>query len=179
MTELEERDRKSGVDQRGTELCQACGLCCDGTFFTFTSFSDLENEDGQTMEGGKSNSQPQPCAYHQCEGGCSIYASRPSVCRTFRCLLLKGVSKEQMTLDAAIEIVSQAKRHRRELETAMKRKASFLKPLPLNTKFHLIYSRGKAPDGECLREHADAFLLYGTLKRLVQRHFVTGDDKKE
>ena len=101
----------NGVEQ----LCLNCGFCCDSTLF-----ADVELRTGddprrlaklgltvlQKTETKLAFSQP--CA---CFDGkfCKIYAERPKRCRLFECGLLKRVEKGEMTANAALKKISEAK----------------------------------------------------------------------
>ncbi|MFZ5439777.1 MAG: YkgJ family cysteine cluster protein [Myxococcota bacterium] len=71
-------------------LCVECGLCCDGTLFQRVPLAvdeaarlprALTLADGQLV---------QPCgALDGCR--CTIYADRPSTCRTYACLVLTSL----------------------------------------------------------------------------------------
>jgi len=102
----------NGIEQ----LCPNCGLCCDSTLF-----ADVElraGDDPQRLEQlGLTIEQKtrtklafaQPCA---CFDGrlCGIYADRPKRCRLFECGLLKRVEAKEMTANAALKKISEARR---------------------------------------------------------------------
>ena len=99
-------------------LCTSCGLCCDGTLFSW--FGLEHDEDATALEGAGIVIGPsveelrrarQPCAALRCEG-CSVYADRPRVCRKYRCKLLKRVEAGEEDMARAGEIVANAKRLR-------------------------------------------------------------------
>ena len=101
----------SGVDR----LCPNCGLCCDSTLF-----ADVELRAGDDAKRlaklglslGKKGQEKlafaQPCA---CFDGklCRIYDDRPKRCRTFECGLLKKVEADEMTANAALKKIAEAK----------------------------------------------------------------------
>src|SRR5437764_15390956 len=86
-----------GASDAVSQLCPACGLCCNGVLF-----GDVELQPGDDKKklsalglvverrGGKSRF-PQPCS---CFDGklCRIYENRPGRCRTFECRLLQQVN---------------------------------------------------------------------------------------
>jgi len=41
------------------------------------------------------------------EKGCSIYATRPNVCRKFKCQLLRDVEENKSTIEEAMRVVEQ------------------------------------------------------------------------
>src|ERR1700733_4283676 len=101
----------TGVEQ----LCPNCGLCCDSTLF-----ADVELRAGDDAKKlrrlgptlfAKTKTKlafPQPCA---CFDGklCKIYNDRPKRCRLFECGLLKKVEAGEMTTNAALKKISDAK----------------------------------------------------------------------
>jgi Fe-S-cluster containining protein len=101
----------NGIEQ----LCPNCGLCCDSTLF-----ADVELRKGDdparlvklgltVLQKTKTKlAFSQPCA---CFDGkfCKIYANRPKRCRLFECGLLKRVESSEMTADAALKKISEAK----------------------------------------------------------------------
>jgi uncharacterized protein len=101
----------NAVDQ----LCPNCGLCCDSTLF-----ADVElrvGDDAKRLEklglslakkGKTKLAFAQPCA---CFDGkfCTIYADRPKRCRLFQCGLLKKVEAGEMSANAALKKIAEAK----------------------------------------------------------------------
>jgi uncharacterized protein len=88
-----------------TNICLACGLCCDGTLIGFVQVGreelpvlrellDVENTNGEGFF-------LQPCKRF-CNG-CTIYSSRPKHCAKYECELLKAVEQKEIDLDSAIE----------------------------------------------------------------------------
>ncbi|MWV26964.1 YkgJ family cysteine cluster protein [Aurantiacibacter rhizosphaerae] len=75
------------ADDRASELCIDCGLCCDGTLYqTFQSEKGdaidlLADRITQVDEEGPRVSWIQPCSAYRL-GSCSIYRDRPSICQT-------------------------------------------------------------------------------------------------
>lgn len=97
--------------EQASELCMSCGLCCNGSLFSWVKLRDdetdlpsqlgLEPVDGQ-------QGFAQPCA--RLEGTCcTIYEHRPSSCRGFRCRLLVAAEQGDTTFERAGEIVAQAR----------------------------------------------------------------------
>jgi hypothetical protein len=84
-------------------------MCCDGTLFTWVPLPGEGDEATlvgtpitvQSSEGKAFFSQP--CAAFA--GCCSIYASRPSNCRSFRCSLLRRHEAGDVSTDEARRII--------------------------------------------------------------------------
>ncbi len=100
-------------ESAASSLCTACGMCCDGTLFSFVV---LSAEEGRTMkaagvevheEAGRSR-LPQRCgALAGCR--CTVYAQRPFTCRRFDCLLARSLNDKELPLDEALGVVAQAR----------------------------------------------------------------------
>ena len=96
-------------DDTDESICIDCGMCCDGTLFTWVP---LPGEGDAAMLAGTpitvKDSEgkaffSQPCAAFA--GCCSIYASRPSNCRSFRCSLLRRHESGDVSTDEARRII--------------------------------------------------------------------------
>jgi hypothetical protein len=102
-----------------TTLCQACGLCCDGSLF---SRAPLRPDEAApplativaTVYGARYLTQP-------CTAlgplGCGCYAERPLACRGFECLLLTALAADEVSLADALSVVDRVKQqsgHERE-----------------------------------------------------------------
>jgi uncharacterized protein len=101
----------ASVDQ----LCPNCGLCCDGTLFADVKLRAGDDATrlrrlGLTLEkkGQRKLAFAQPCV---CFDGtfCRIYGDRPKHCRLFECGLLKRVEAKEMSADAALKRISEAR----------------------------------------------------------------------
>ena len=97
-----------------SELCLSCGLCCSGLLFSRASVHAEEIE-GLAAVGirvqryhEKGDAFPLPCVAHR-NGCCSVYESRPEVCRKYRCELLKDVDAGRTSLAKAHEVVATTK----------------------------------------------------------------------
>lgn len=95
------------------DLCRACGFCCDWVLFRFADLSPDEAEWAQRRHlplvdrAGKA-SLAIPCGAHTREG-CTVYDERPAVCRSFRCVLLRGVADGHTPFDKASALVARAR----------------------------------------------------------------------
>ena len=97
-----------------TDLCEACGLCCDGTFYTYvTTVPDdlpkLRNyprlvlkirDDQETFD--------EPCALHDGKG-CTAYQDRPATCSGYFCKVLRAVARDDLTEDEARLLIKEAR----------------------------------------------------------------------
>jgi Fe-S-cluster containining protein len=92
-------------------VCQACGLCCDGTLFTRVPIGADEVLPAAlgvvtTPTGGRF--LPQRCAGLQgtC---CTVYPQRPLACRRFECLLVVAQRDGEVSEAGALEVVAKAR----------------------------------------------------------------------
>lgn len=103
------------TDLTEQEICVACGLCCDGSWYRHAVLVDAELErteaagfevvsrDGESF-------MTLPCPKF-CGGKCSIYEQwRPNVCSRYRCGLLKRHQSGSVSKDEALKVVQEAKK---------------------------------------------------------------------
>jgi Fe-S-cluster containining protein len=99
--------------EESSSLCTDCGLCCDGTLFARARVRP-EAVHATTELGfhlaprGEHYGFALPCP-RLAGTCCTIYETRPGVCRTFRCALLVELNTGKVTLDAARATVLVAK----------------------------------------------------------------------
>jgi uncharacterized protein len=97
----------------GSELCLACGLCCNGTLHTSVAVQPeharLVRNLGLTVEKiGQELGFCQPCPLHQ-DDCCSVYPQHPPSCQEFQCALLQKYENGDITLADSLTIVRTAK----------------------------------------------------------------------
>lgn len=93
-------------------LCLACGLCCDGSLFAWAKLRPGEMEPARAaglpvfMDAPPQRGFTQPCP--MLGAGCSIYTSTayPHACRAYRCLLLKRLQNNDLSLQQALQSVA-------------------------------------------------------------------------
>ncbi|MFK7945082.1 MAG: hypothetical protein AB8B85_19520 [Paracoccaceae bacterium] len=100
-------------------ICADCGLCCDGTLFPFVQLA--ENEPPippmQPAPDTALRTFQQPCPHYR--GTSSVYATRPQMCRTYVCDLLKGVMAEEVSTKDARDVIARMKFLRDQLATLL------------------------------------------------------------
>lgn len=89
-----------------------CGLCCTGLLFTYVEVAKSEigelPEPPARKRGGSKRVLTHPCRYLDgCE--CSIYKSRPKICRDYACRIRRNLLAGSMDANEAEEIVAAAK----------------------------------------------------------------------
>lgn len=165
------------VDENESRLCVTCGLCCDGTLFSFVPLRDADTRTTQGAQfelrerndGKLSFKQPCPELSKQ---GCGIYERRPAACRKFSCRVLNAYRDGALQMDEAEEKVRQAKQLRRKLFDAMRDSGlpQSGEALP-NLRKH--WSRcAQGDEGRAfLREHGAAMLRMEALHWYLDQHF--------
>src|SRR2546421_2813557 len=98
----------------GSELCLACGLCCNGALHTSVPVRPehvrLVRKLGLTIE--KTDDHELgfrlPCPLYQ-KDRCSAYPHHPPTCQKYRCALLQKYEDGEVTLKDSLTIVRNAK----------------------------------------------------------------------
>jgi Fe-S-cluster containining protein len=98
-----------------SSLCQACGLCCDGSLFGRVGLEPDEVEGARkrrlhVVRGAASFEQPCSALAVDADGDgesrrCSIYDDRPLSCRRFVCRLHEKYRREGGAIDAPLAVV--------------------------------------------------------------------------
>ena len=102
----------STLANQASELCLACGMCCNGVLHKVAYLAPQEISFAESL-GLTTHSSPEkstfqlPCPCWQ-KGRCRVYPLRPNVCDTYRCKLLRGLDTQEITLDTALTHVRQA-----------------------------------------------------------------------
>jgi uncharacterized protein len=101
-----------------TNICLACGLCCDGTLIGFVQLSHEELPAIKKLmdieEASSDGVFIQPCSKY-CNG-CTIYLDRPKQCARYDCELLKSLQRKELDYNSAVEIVDEAKQRKSAIE---------------------------------------------------------------
>lgn len=149
-------------------LCTACGMCCDGALFSFVA---LSSEEARTLrlagaevrdEGGILK-LPQRCgALDGCR--CTIYETRPFVCRRFNCLLARSLTEKELPLDEALGVVAEAKERLARLEGLLPRRKAGEPSGPVLRAAHLAQSGARVSDA--------ARRAFDEAQDHLRRHFV-------
>src|SRR4051812_22789158 len=96
-----------------SNLCVSCGLCCNGVLYSNIKAERDEvprlEAAGHPVEQLGERFQFHPPCHHHIDGRCSIYATRFTKCRTFRCALLKRLDAGEVSLTEASAAVVKSK----------------------------------------------------------------------
>lgn len=102
-----------------TNICLACGLCCDGTLIGFVQLESAElSSVRKLMEIEETDQNGMfflPCNEIGCNG-CNVYSQRPKACRNFECGVLKSVEKKELSFDKATEVIEVVKQKKVAIE---------------------------------------------------------------
>ena len=118
-----------------SDLCVACGMCCDGTMFGNVVCSEEEADymSSLGLQIKKKDNQInhlfiQPCSMYL-NGSCSIYADpkKPKTCSSYKCALLKRVIRNEITPEQALVKVERVKKVKKDLGVASVKEARQLK----------------------------------------------------
>ncbi len=106
--------------EAASTLCLACGMCCDGTLFSFVAVSTdearvLRAASVEVRDEAGRLRLPQRCGALK-ETTCQVYAQRPFVCRRFDCLLVRAVKEKEAPLDEALSLVAEARQRLNRLD---------------------------------------------------------------
>lgn len=110
-----------------SELCLACGLCCDGSLFKHVRVTAAEREQlvplGIAVAAKRgADFMALPCG--KLDGrACTIYGARPGGCRRFVCAIGRRLEQKEAAGDEALRVV-------RELQARVARLAALWPPPP-------------------------------------------------
>ena len=163
------------IDQVVTEsdICTACGLCCDGTLFRCVlakaeEIGELRQIGFDLRPIGNDLGFTQPCA-QLCGTSCGVYARRPQVCRTYSCLTLDALVGGEITRAEAMNRVVQARVAANNLN------AELLDGETIHDAKHRLHNALNDVEGA---EVSPRFkLLLGIVEMLLDRHFRHPDQR--
>ncbi|MGQ0507356.1 MAG: YkgJ family cysteine cluster protein [Myxococcaceae bacterium] len=97
-------------------LCEHCGLCCDGTLFTFVSLTDEEAARLRARDLSLGLREGKAVLQQRCSALsgtlCGIYEERPAACRAYECLLYKAVQEGEVDEREALRLIDEVKQSR-------------------------------------------------------------------
>jgi len=126
-----------------TQLCPACGLCCNGVLFGDVelqrgdSAKQLDSLGMELFRKGRKTAFSQPCS---CFDGklCGIYADRPKQCRAFECGLLKRVNTGKTTAGAALKKIAETRRRADAVLKLLRELGNSDETKPLNQRYAAV-----------------------------------------
>jgi Fe-S-cluster containining protein len=96
--------------ERSAALCTSCGLCCTDLLFSVVELTASETTRARgrklpLVERDGNALLPLPCPNLDETRRCTDYEHRPTVCRDFRCVLLREVESDRVPLEEALATV--------------------------------------------------------------------------
>ncbi len=149
---------------RAAEVCQACGLCCDGTLFTVVPLRAAERAPPGLELIDRSDGTR---AFRQCCAAldgtrCTAYDARPHACREFTCLLYAALEADEVDPREALAIVAEARARIAEVERLLPPRASEAEPTAVMQRArqraaaHALLAAVSTGDGVARAEEAAA-----------------------
>lgn len=158
-------------------LCLDCGLCCDGTLYSFVALKDTDLPErlvslGMALTGGLGETVfAQPCSAYR-DHCCSIYESRPSICRRYRCALLQACESGTRTRDEVRLLIEDTRVLRDRVRSEVEGFVAAESSLPLQQLFELMIEKLEQLDPEARKQVNSSMLLdVGTLGVLLAKRF--------
>ena len=151
-----------------SQLCTACGMCCDGNLFAFVAVSSdearvLAAEGVKVLDDRGRLKLGQRCA--ALEGcHCRVYEKRPFACRRFDCLLARSLTDKELPLSEALAIVVEAKQRLARLEGLLS-KPRVGDPSGPVRRAAMLHQSGK-PVSDAAR------VAFDEAEQFLRRHFV-------
>ncbi|MBS2027516.1 MAG: YkgJ family cysteine cluster protein [Deltaproteobacteria bacterium] len=149
-------------------LCQACGLCCDGSLFTFVSVDAEQGKKLLARDVALELRKDGVYRLHQrcasLEGTrCQIYEDRPGPCRSYVCLLGTALQEGELSLRDSLELVAQAHARIAELDATL--------PVRADARTGTVQRvrQSRAGEGPALPD--DAVAAWERVRDLLQRVF--------
>jgi hypothetical protein len=162
-----------------SQLCPACGLCCNGVLF-----GDVElqsNDDAKHLKElglalsrkGRKQCFRQPCS---CFDGqwCRVYEDRPHRCREFECGLLKRVLAGTVNVPAALKSIAQARKAADDVRNIVRELGDTNEHLPLNRRYSAIVAKpiDLAGDDATIERRSEMMLKVAKLTQILERDFL-------
>jgi len=167
-----------------TTICVGCGLCCDGSMYPNVEVGGDDRIEILETAGLLFSTRNdvarfrQPCGvFDGCK--CTVYSSRPAVCRDYRCLLLRRFEAGEISHEDARALIDRTLALRDRVRPALTALIAPEKPEALSTLYRLTAAKhDSAPDpAAARREHADLLLDVAALRVLLSREFEPRDSK--
>lgn len=157
-----------------SDLCKSCGFCCNGLSFRFVPVNEREAEMlaslGMTVNKDETGWRfQQPCFFFR-DGCCHIYGEHPSICREYKCKLLKAFQISEIDRETATERIRKAKELTEHLASCL---VGYGTNLPLSEKIEAFKNRARTVEnpGAFRQVNAEVFVQLASLRFLLWRVF--------
>ena len=157
-----------------TRLCAACGMCCNGVLFFSVRLQPGENTRPLSARGLKIKRRAdglhllQPCAAHS-GSGCTVYEHRPARCRLFVCRQLLVVEAGEISEDAALEKIIEARRLSAHVHELLEEAGDTRPHKALATRCETVFTPPLDPETSAVREKLSAAMT--ELEEFLAREF--------
>jgi Fe-S-cluster containining protein len=165
----------AGPVATGSALCVSCGLCCDGTLFSYVPVRPVDRLAPLTAGGiqittvDAKRAFALPCvALH--DRRCAVYQERPTACRRFRCKTLVSFEAGDVSWDEARARITRTEMIRTEVRTELARLVPAPRMAPIQT---LLPDKAALEADVALRQlWAPVLVRVVALATFVRKHFV-------
>lgn len=160
--------------QAATRLCAACGMCCNGVLFFSVRLQAGDSARRLSALGLKIKRREdgrhllQPCAAHT-GSGCSVYEHRPTRCRLFVCRQLLAVDAGEISEDAALEKIVEARRRTDRVRALLANAGDTRAHKSLAARYETVFTPPLDPETAAAREALAAAMR--ELEELLVRDF--------
>lgn len=101
------------TEEKLSAVCTSCGLCCNGTLYIVAPLTRTEHDNliavldvGTDQKGNNVLHLPCPALSG---ASCTMYETRPHICRSYRCGVLDSVIDGSLDQQQAVQLVTQAR----------------------------------------------------------------------
>ena len=165
-------------------LCVGCGMCCDGTMYRTVDVGADDRIEILEAAGlvfsttDDVTSFRQPCSAFG-DGCCSAYDIRPSVCRSYRCLLLRRFEAGEVSREAARALIARTVDMRDRVRSGLTAYLGTEDRSTLDGLYRLMIAKFEAaPEpAAARREQSDLLLTVAALRVVLAREFEPRDSK--
>ncbi len=165
-------------------ICVGCGMCCDGTMYRTVDVGADDRIELLEAAGLVFSTRDEVTSFRQpCSafggGCCSVYDGRPSVCRGYRCLLLRRHEAGEVSGDDALSLIARTIAMRDRVRSGLTAYVGADDPKTLDGLYRLTMAKFEAqPDPAAARkEHSDLLLTVVALRVILAREFEPRDSK--
>ena len=159
-------------------LCLICGMCCNGTLFGHAVLENYDEAESLVFKGQRILWQDEEWYFHfPCRAlngcACTVYETRPTICRTYFCELLKKYNADEVSWADASAIVREAKPLADMLLVMLKNEIDSKAPLSLKQRYEAFLTKA-GPWAEMpafQQKHAILIQNYEKLSQLLEQHF--------
>ena len=166
-------------------LCTKCGLCCDGTLFADVELvgeaevarleilgMEVENEDRNA------GLLSQPCAALR-GTRCGIYAHRPKCCHVFQCDLLQSAQRGAVTVERALEQITDAREQIRRVRALLARLGNRDEGLPIKERCAETLAAKGGVTSESIKDRSDLEAAMATLENTIWNTFLGSGKRRK